>query len=231
MNDPSPHSTCWDLVHDAAKGVATARAEFAARYEGPVRRYFGHRWRGHPLAVAVDDAVQEVFLEFFREDGALARVDSDRSGGFRAYLYGVTQNVARRVEARESNRRREVSPSVVWPEGPEADDPTLSIVFDRAWLDAVLGQAVRLLGERAADDVVAQRGVEILRLRFGQDRRYNDIARELGIDASIVYREATKARTEFQRALVDVVTRDSRGTPAAVARECREILERIEGAG
>ena len=35
-----------------------------------VRRYLGHRWRGERWADAIDDAVQEIFVELFREGGA-----------------------------------------------------------------------------------------------------------------------------------------------------------------
>ncbi|MBK8268830.1 MAG: hypothetical protein IPK83_11220 [Planctomycetes bacterium] len=34
----------------------------------------------------LDDAVQDVFLECFRPDGALDRLDVHRPGGFRAFL-------------------------------------------------------------------------------------------------------------------------------------------------
>jgi RNA polymerase sigma factor (sigma-70 family) len=225
------HSTCWELVHDAAHGREAARSEFAIRYEAPVRRYLGYRWRSGRLRESVDDAVQEVFLEFFRRDGALSRVEPDRSGGFRAFLYGVVQNVARRVEDREFRRQREISPSVVWKEGPAADDPTLSLVFDRAWLDTVLGQAVQYLEERAQEDAAARKRVEILKLRFGDGRPYKEIAGELGIPVSAIYREAEQAREEFKRSLFDVVARDSGGSPASIERECREILERIGAPG
>ena len=228
MTEPLPsESTCWDLVRDAACGDNGAKEGFAERYEPAIRRYLGYRWRGRSLQTAVDDAVQEVFLEFFRQHGALSRVEPDRDGGFRPFLYGVVQNVARRTEAREARSRREVTPSAVWPDGPESDEPTLSAIFDRAWLDTVLRQSVRLLERRSEQQPDARRRVEILRHRFGHEKPYKAIAAEVGIPEAEIYREATRARDEFKRALFDVIARDYGGSPGAIERECRELLERI----
>lgn len=231
MSDLPSESTCWEIVRDAADGNETARNHFARRYEPIVRRYLGHRWRGQQYAAAIDDAVQEAFVELFRQQGALERVDPAREGGFRPFFYGVIRNVALRFETRVAKRGKDVTPSVVWPEGPASDDPSLSAVFERAWLDAMLVQAVRELESRAQGDTVALQRVEILRLRFGDDRPYTEISRTLGIREPEVYREATRAREEFKAALLDVIARDNGGTPKAIERECREVLERLGRAG
>ena len=55
--------------------------------------------RLHDFA-ASEDAVQEVFVECFRRGGALEAVGAGRVPGFRAFLYGVIRNVARRFESR-----------------------------------------------------------------------------------------------------------------------------------
>ncbi len=78
------NSTCWFLIHGAAAGRKEDRDTFGQRYEPVIRAYLGARWRGTPRIEELDDAVQEVFVECFREGGVLDRVDSGRPGGFRA---------------------------------------------------------------------------------------------------------------------------------------------------
>ena len=54
----------------------------------------------------LDDVTQEVFVECFRTGGVLEAAGSGRVPRFRAFLYGVIRNVARRVESRPECRRR-----------------------------------------------------------------------------------------------------------------------------
>jgi RNA polymerase sigma-70 factor (ECF subfamily) len=75
------------------------RQELARRYLGVVRAYLAARWRGAALRDDLDDAVQEVFVECFRQGGALEAAGADRVPSFRAFLYGVIRNVARRFES------------------------------------------------------------------------------------------------------------------------------------
>ena len=97
MTDSSPQATCWTLVQGAASGQREDRESFARLYGTPMRAYFAARWRCPADHPNVEDAVQEAFLECFREHGALDRLDSERKGGFRAYLYGVLRNIALRI--------------------------------------------------------------------------------------------------------------------------------------
>src|SRR5215471_2761171 len=97
---PSPESTCWTVIRAAAAGSPTDREELARRYLSVVRAYLAARWRGAPLLAERDDAVQEVFVECFRRGGALEAAGAGRVPGFRAFLYGVIRNVARRFESR-----------------------------------------------------------------------------------------------------------------------------------
>src|SRR5262245_14312420 len=107
MNDPT--GTSWTLIDAAAKGNRDARASFSDRYLPLVRAYLGARWSGTPLVAELDDAVQEVFLDCFREGGVLERADPTRGSGFRAFLHGVVTRAGQRFEvrrARELARQR-----------------------------------------------------------------------------------------------------------------------------
>ena len=97
---PAPESTCWTGIRAAAAGSAGDREEVARRYLAVIRAYLAARWRGSPLRPDLDDAVQEVFVECFRQGGALEAAGAGRVPSFRAFLYGVVRNVARRFESR-----------------------------------------------------------------------------------------------------------------------------------
>src|SRR4051794_37515406 len=115
----SPDLTCWTVIRGAARGDARDRDDFARRYEPVVRAYLTARWRSSGRLGWLDDAVQEVFVECFRRGGALDRVEPDRPGGFRAFLYGVVRIVALRAESAKAwgrGKDREQTP-------PEGYDP------------------------------------------------------------------------------------------------------------
>ena len=97
---PTSESTCWTVIRAAAAGSPSDREELARRYLGVVRAYLAARWRGSGLRPDLDDAIQEVFVECFRQGGALEAAGDGWVPSFRAFLYGVVRNVARRFESR-----------------------------------------------------------------------------------------------------------------------------------
>src|SRR5205823_4194814 len=99
--------------------------------------------RGSALRDDLDDATQEVFVECFRQGGAVEVAGAGRVPDFRAFLYGVIRNVARRFESRPV-RAAGPFPEIV------ADDASQSRLFDRTWAQAIRAQAARLQRERAA---------------------------------------------------------------------------------
>jgi RNA polymerase sigma-70 factor (ECF subfamily) len=207
--------TCWTVIEGAAAGRAEKRDEFARRYEPVVRSYLGARWRRTPLAREVDDAVQEVFVDCFKEEGALGRVDPSRPGGFRAFLFGIVRNVALRVEAKRARNREQQPPSSMEVAG---DDPALSTVFDRAWALAMLEQAANRLRERN------HRHAELLRLRFEEGFPVREIARRWDSDPAKVHKHYARARDEFKAALIQEVAFHHPHSRAEVERECAKLL-------
>src|SRR6516162_994703 len=150
-------STCWTVIRAAAAGSLADRDELARRYLGVVRAYLAARWRGAGLRHDLDDAVQEVFVECFRQGGALEAAGAGRIPGFRAFLYGVVRNVARRFEIRP------VRAAGPLPEVPARED-SLSRLFDRSWAQAIMTQAAQLQKRQAAErDPAAVRRIELLR--------------------------------------------------------------------
>jgi RNA polymerase sigma factor (sigma-70 family) len=217
----NPESTCWTVIRAAAAGSPSDREEVARRYLGVVRAYLAARWRGSALLPECDDAVQEVFIECFRQGGALEAAGDGRVPGFRPFLYGVVRNVARRFESRPA---RAASPL------PEiaANDQSLSQLFDRSWAQAIMTQSAQLqrqLAEQSGPDAVQR--VELLRLRFEESLPIRTIAERWGVDAAGLHRAYARAREEFRRALLQVVAIHHPGTPAEVEEEAASLLKAL----
>src|SRR5262249_51147077 len=136
-------STCWTVIRAAATGSPCDREELARRYLGTVRAYLAARWRGSALRDDLDDAMQEGFVGWFRQGGVVEVAGSGRVPDFRAFLYGVIRNVARRFESRPA-RAAGPLPEIV------ADDESQSRLFDRTWAEAIMAEAARLQRQRAA---------------------------------------------------------------------------------
>jgi len=206
------------VIRGAASGNAEDKEQFARRYLPAVRAYLGARWRRGPLAGDVDDAVQEVFFECFK--GALARADEQR--GFRGLLYGIARNVARRHEERR-RKKREFQASE-WSAVP-ADEESLNAAFDREWAQSILDLARNRQAQNASEaGVDAERRVRLLELRFEDGLPIRDIARLWEASPEHLHREYAKARKEFRRCLVHVVSEHTPGDEDAIERECSHLL-------
>lgn len=231
MSDsPHPDSTCWILIQGAAAGSQGEREDFARRYEGVVRAYLAHRWRTSPFLSELEDAVQDVFLECFRHGGVLDRMREKQPDSFRAFLYGVTRNVALRVERRLSRDRQNMPSVEIDEERLPDDEPTLSRVFDRAWATSIFRQAGLLQEERAREaGEQALRRVELLRLRSRDNLPIREIAARWGEEAAAVHKEYARARNEFRAALADIVAFHHPAASAAEIEErCVELLELLK---
>ena len=217
--------TCWTIVRGAAGGNLAARDTFASTYLDVVRAYLGARWRGTAHVASLEDAVQDVFVDCFREDGALQRADQKKPGNFRTFLFAVVRNVALRHEER-SAKNRQLQPSTTFdPSEDLVDDERLSLVFDRAWAQALLKRAVQRQESWAAQEGErAQRRVELLRLRFAEDLPIREIAKRWGTDAAVLHREYARSREEFKRALREEVAFHHPDSRADVERECAALL-------
>jgi RNA polymerase sigma factor (sigma-70 family) len=221
----NPDTTCWTLIRGAARGVHHDRDHFARHYEPVVRAYLRVRWKSSNRIQALDDAVQDVFIECFRRGGALARVEPDRLGGFRAFLYGVVRVVALRAEYAHARRKEQVPPDDLDHGQIPSDETRLSLAFDRAWAQALLAEAAGRQAEDAEQAGEAARSrVELLRLRFYDGLPIREIARLRGCDPDAVHRDYARARQEFRAALAAVVAFHHPGTPAEVERECIDLL-------
>lgn len=217
----TPESTCWTVICAAAAGSPADREELARRYLGVIRAFLFARWRGSPLRSDLDDAVQEVFVECFRAGGALEAVGVDRVHSFRAFLCGVVRNVARRFESRPI-RATGPLPEI------EANEESLSRLFERAWARAIMTEAAQRQRERAAErGPEAVRRVELLRLRFEENLPIRAIAERWTVPAAELHHAYAQARQEFRSALLEVVAFHHPGSPAELEQEVAGLLRAL----
>jgi RNA polymerase sigma-70 factor (ECF subfamily) len=218
---PTSESTCWTVIHAAAAGSSAAREELACRYLGVVRAYLAARWRGSALRDDLDDATQEVFVECFRQGGALEAAGAGRVSSFRAFLYGVVRNVARRFESRPLRAAGPV------PDIP-ANEESLSRLFERTWAQAIMTEAAQLQRRQTAErGPEAVQRVELLRLRFEEDLPVRTIAERWGVPAAGLHHAYALARQEFRAALMKVVAFHHPGSPAEVEQEAASLLKAL----
>jgi RNA polymerase sigma-70 factor (ECF subfamily) len=218
---PASESTCWTVIRAAAAGSAGDREELARRYLGVVRAYLGARWRGSALRPELDDAVQEVFVECFRQGGALEAAGAGRVSSFRAFLYGVVRIVARRFESRP------VRATGLLPDLP-ANEASLSRLFECSWAQALMTEAAQLQRHQADESGPdAVRRVELLRLRFEEGLPIRTIAERWGVSAAGLHHAYALARQEFRAALLKVVAFHHPGSPAEVEQEAASLLRAL----
>jgi RNA polymerase sigma-70 factor (ECF subfamily) len=214
-------STCWTVIRAAAAGSPADREELAYRYLAVVRAYLAARWRGSPLRPDLDDAVQEVFVECFRQGGALEAAGAGRVPSFRAFLYGVVRNVARRFESRP------VRAAAPLPE-LQANEEGLSRLFERTWAQALMTEAAQLQQRRASErGPEAVQRVELLRLRFEEGLPIRTIAERWGVPAAGLHHAYALARQEFKAALLEVVAFHHPGSLAEVEQEAANLLKAL----
>jgi RNA polymerase sigma-70 factor (ECF subfamily) len=217
----TPESTCWTVIRAAAAGSPVDRDDIGRRYLGVVRAYLSARWRRSPLQPDLEDAVQEVFVECFRQGGALEAAATGRVPGFRAFLYGVVRNVARRFETRPLRDASSL------PEIP-ANEESLSRLFERTWAQAIMAEAAQIQRRQAGDHgPEAVQRVELLRLRFEENLPIRTIAERWDVPAADLHHAYARARQEFKAALLEVVAFHHPGSPAEVEQEAASLLKAL----
>ena len=220
---PPEHDTCWTVLRAASKGDTVARSVFARSYLRPIRAYLDRRWRARNLAAHKEDAIQDVFVECYKPNGVIERVVPGQSD-FRALLYGVVRNVARRYEERAAKSiQRRPDESVYLDELPDQAE-ALSRVFDQAWARSVLGQAIERYRDASSQEEGLARRFRILRLRHDDGLAVREIAAELGeADVANVHNDYRRARREFAAHLRAVVAMHTGAEGEQIDAECRRL--------
>jgi RNA polymerase sigma-70 factor (ECF subfamily) len=154
----------------------------------------------------------------------LEKVERGRPGGFQAFLHAVVRNVAREFEATRRRHAHDATEPLSL-DRIVGGEKSLDDVFDQNWAQSVMNQARRLMAARAAaGGDAARRRVELLRLRFEQDRPIRDIATQWGEDAAHLHHEFARARREFDLALHDSVAFHGAASAVEIEAECLRLL-------
>ena len=202
--------TCWDLLRGAAEGRALERERFCLTYGPVIRDFLGRRWGRGAYAQEIEDAEQETLIECLRERGALERAIGTVEKSFRALLFGVTRNVARRFEERRAKIARREAPAKTGHEGEPDPSADPQRDFDRAWATNVVRRAREDLEARAEGaGGAAARRCDVLRMRFFEDLPIRAIADRLEEDPARIHHDYAKARSEFREALLRIVRFES----------------------
>jgi DNA-directed RNA polymerase specialized sigma24 family protein len=218
---PHTDSTCWTVIRAAAAGSEPDREELARRYIGVVRAYLVARWRGTGCAADVEDAVQEVLIECFRQGGVVDAAATGRVNSFRGFLFGVVRNVAKRFESRPACLQLPLSEI-------ESDEQCQSQLFERTWARNIMQEAAQRQKQWATGQgAEALQRVELLRLRFEQNQPIRVVAAQWGVPASHLHHAYALARREFKAALLEVVAFHYPGTPAEVEQEASSLLRAL----
>jgi RNA polymerase sigma factor (sigma-70 family) len=224
-----PQETSWTLIRDAASGQDSARDRFVRRYQPAVVAYLRTRWTPSSLSEEIEDATQDVFVACFREGGVLERADAGRSGGFRAFFFGVIQRTAQQFETQRARKLNREANDTFYPDEVMSDEETLSRVFDKAWARTIIQEAGELQLERArVAGAEQQLRVELLRLRFQDGLPIRKIAERWGRDTAGVHRDYARARQEFHAALREVVQRQEGCAGEALERACGRLLALLQ---
>ncbi len=213
------------MIDAAACGIPGDRETFARCYEPVVRAYLTDRWRNSLFLSEVDDALQEVFLECFKQDGVLARADRDRSGGFRPFLYGVARHVAQRIESSRYRQQPKHGAADMDLDNFAGSEERLSRAFDRAWAKALVREAAERM--RQCQQVQSESGhgrAELLRLRYHENMPIREIATRWQVDPVLLHREYAKARKEFKLSLLETIAFHHPGEAVDLNLECANLL-------
>lgn len=220
-------TTCWSVVLGAAAGESWDRETFSRLYGPVIKSYLAARWRIAFDDPEVEDATQEVFVQIFKPAGALGRLDPERSGGFRAFLFGIVRNVALMVERSDRRRKARVqTESALVQEPIDSNAKSTEAVFDRAWVEAIAREARELMAHRQRKRDPAADPNRLLELRYGDGVPPREIAVQLGVDVEAVYEQIRRAKEDYQKALLDVLAAHYPGASAGeLARRCQELGE------
>ncbi len=192
------------LILSAAQGDPESRVLMVSEFEPILSRFFRARWQHTPgLRQDVQEAVQELFVELFRDQGPLQNFDPQRPEGFIPFLLGVARNVGRRIETQRSRRCRFVRPDS-WDRVP-GRELECAAELDYRLVYELIQQAWDLHWERAhASGDEAVRRAHILHLRIQHDISIREIAVLWDTDATHLHRQYARARREFRRVVLDL---------------------------
>lgn len=229
-------STSWSALRELQQADESAYRRHMHRlvelYWQPVYWVIRRSW-----GLGVQDAkdlTQEFFAEAVLEGGLLARLSPER-GSFRAYLRGAISNFMKKTARTAGAQKRGGGAPIISLDGGFGE-PTFALsdpagetpeeVFDGAWKQVVIAEALRLLEARLAREGKGAAWQVFQRYDLDLGRQavtYAEIGAEVGLSADRVKHALAAARSTLREVLAEVV-REYLDSPADLERELRELL-------
>lgn len=216
------HTTAWSMVIGARQGGEAGRQyleDLCRTYWKPAYYYARRRGMSHHDAT---DCVQEFFARMLAGDW-LSGVERER-GSFRAWLLTALRRwVSRTRRPTGADRITLVNDAVVQAydrENPNVDPEEL---FNRAWAQSCLDEAMRLMHAEQGEKRERQLGVFSAYLQAtadgdGKPPSYDDLAERFGVPVSTITNDLHRARALFRGYLLRVV-RETVGDPQEAEQE------------
>lgn len=225
-------TTNWSVVLKAGTTDATGRAALAELCETYWYPIYAFVRRCGASAADAEDLTQAYFARFLEKD-YLDDVSPER-GRFRSFLLASVRNFLHNERDREGARKRGGAHRFVPLHGEDGevlygrepvDAQTPDVLFERAWVRAVLNRALERLAADTADDPHPERFRQLRPYLTGdgESRAYEALAAEWGVQASAVRVAALRLRRRFGAVLRDEVARTVE-RPEDVDDEIRYLL-------
>jgi RNA polymerase sigma-70 factor (ECF subfamily) len=212
-------STSWTILKTLRNREATdytdAMQRLVGQYWKPVYCLIRHVW--NKKNEEAKDLTQEFFLSTVLEGSLVDQFAPDR-GSFRTYLKSSLNNFMRDA-ARTAGRKKRGGDARILSLNmtdveltdivPDAQAMTPDQVFDAAWKNLVLARAVEIL-ERNLQSQGKQAYFEVFS-RYDLDPNssqlsYRTVGEALGLSPDTVKNYLTRAREEFRKAVLQVVS-------------------------
>lgn len=210
------HSAIIGLRSGDETARERARGQIAQVYWRPVYKYLRLKWNREPEDAR--DLAQGFFLQVFEKD-FFAEYDSQRAR-FRTFLRTCLDRFVQREDTASARQKRGghaqflsldtdmleaelASSSTANPSTPEA-------IFDREWVQSLLGRSVMALERHCQSDgkelaLALFRAYDLSGVEAGERPSYASMAAEHGVTSETVTNHLAYARREFRRIALELL--------------------------
>ena len=235
LEDDAPsemHSTAWSVVIGAQQGGPEAQAyleRLIHSYWKPAYYYARRRGMDHHAA---SDCIQEFFARMLAGDW-LANVDRER-GRFRAWLLTALRRwVSRQRTHTGMDRLTLVNDEIVRAYEKEDLDGDPDELFNRAWAQSCLDEAMRLMeeeqrGSSREKQVAVFTAYLAYAAEHGTAPSYDMLSEQYDVPVTTITNYLHRARTLFRTYLLRVV-RETVGNPQDAELELYELRKYLGG--
>lgn len=216
--------TRWSLVARLKQdGVVSTLIE---RYAAAIDRYLRLKRPVEAAHADFEDVVHDVLIHLLERPEALAEAKPGEGSKFRYYLMAIALNAARNsLRRRQRIESMEVSVQVDDTVGLVAPKADQTLVMDRAWAEAVIGQSWADLQTWADNGTIDADIPRILEASLIQGRSLRDLVHDTNLSVATCQRRLARGRLLLQQAVADRLRDAGELDPDAdAANACEQML-------